>query len=217
MIEKKSREIRAFETNASGFFPSTLSSDRMNYFQGGGVRVKPRPTPTTMLTTTSEGVELHPQAKRNGSKSTTSSNVMAGPTAVPPSPESPLSVPFFPTSFSTLLQQPSPTKPAPPTQQQQQQQRTSSRPHSSRVQQPTQFQGLPSPPLYPLHPSSSPSRPIRIITASQYAALYKSYQNVLLPEKTLFPWLHGGAEVPFSSASAYFGYRKGNACEAPKK
>lgn len=58
--------------------------------------------------------------------------------------------------------------------------------------------------------------PIKRITAGEYAVLYANHVNEALPESSLFPYLHGGADIPNTSAANYFGFAKGAAASVPK-
>lgn len=57
---------------------------------------------------------------------------------------------------------------------------------------------------------------IRVISAAELAKLQVQYSKEKLPEHVLFPWLHGGADVPYSPASQYFGFHRGTAATPPR-
>jgi hypothetical protein len=54
------------------------------------------------------------------------------------------------------------------------------------------------------------------ITAAEYAVLYHNYINQALPESSLFPYLHGGADIVNTPAASYFGFKKGDAAVVPE-
>lgn len=109
--------------------------------------------------------------------------------------------PHFRPSFLSRSSLPTPPpRPSPP--------RTTSlppRPHGLALD-PSQF------PL--LDPTSS--YPIRALSAAQFAQVHKKYADTAVEEQVLFPWLHGGADVPYSSASQYFGFPRGEAAGVPR-
>lgn len=57
---------------------------------------------------------------------------------------------------------------------------------------------------------------IKVVTAAQYAALQYEANNLVLPERILFPWSHGGADVVDSPAANYFGFERGQSARTPK-
>ncbi|GAA5884779.1 hypothetical protein JCM6882_005390 [Rhodosporidiobolus microsporus] len=164
-------------------------------------------------------VQLHPQALRNPQPS--SSSASSSSSNNPPSPLA--TTPFFPSLDSLLPSHaPSPSHSAPSSSS-----TTSSstpRAHSrmQHPQQPLDLELAPShglvdldPHAYPLY-SLAPHVPeIRILSATQYAQLQDRYSRVKLPEQELFPWAHGGADLPHTAAAQYFGFARGKAAEAP--
>lgn len=67
-----------------------------------------------------------------------------------------------------------------------------------------------------LAPLPGSTTPVHILTAEQYASLARACNELQLPTDELFPWLHAGADVPHSNASAYFGYHPGHAAKVPR-
>lgn len=154
-------------------------------------------------------VQMHPQAQRNAHPSTSSSS---------PSPSPLASTPFFPSLDSILPPSRLPTP-----------RRASSHAPSSGPTpraSPHLAQHIQQPPshglihldanVYPRYSLSSNSPRIHVLTASQYADLQEQYSRVKLPEKEMFPWAHGGADLPHSAAAQYFGFQRGTAAEVPK-
>ncbi|BGP06647.1 tyrosine/serine/threonine protein phosphatase pps1 [Rhodotorula toruloides] len=69
--------------------------------------------------------------------------------------------------------------------------------------------------LYPLY-SLAPSAPeVRVLTAAEFAGIHDDYSRTQVPENELFPWCHGGADIPHSPAAHYFGFPRGKAAETP--
>lgn len=68
---------------------------------------------------------------------------------------------------------------------------------------------------FPLLDSTS-SYPVRTLSADQFAKVQRAYSEMVVPEEVLFPWLHSGADVPYSSASQYFGFTHGEAAQVPR-
>ncbi|GAA5946181.1 hypothetical protein JCM10213_001632 [Rhodosporidiobolus nylandii] len=147
-------------------------------------------------------VHMHPDVHRNPAPSSSSNTL-------PPSPLA--TTPFFP-SLDSLL--------------------PSSTPSTSSSTVPTARRGpstTPTPSLnpsrtashgldtdasrYPLYSSHGPH--IHILSASDYADLHDRHARVKLPEREMFPWAHGGADLPHSAAAHYFGYARGKAAEVP--
>lgn len=70
--------------------------------------------------------------------------------------------------------------------------------------------------LYPLY-SLAPSAPeVRVLTAAEFAGIHDDYSRTQVPENELFPWCHGGADIPHSPAAHYFGFPRGKAAETPR-
>lgn len=154
-------------------------------------------------------VQMHPQACRHA--------VPASDFASSSSPPSPLaSTPFFP-PLETIFPTPSPSAPArhhhgrnnthaprsPP-----RDASSSGRPSHSGLQV--------DPNAYPLYSLSHHAPQIRVLSAAQYAELHERDSRAKLDEKELFPWSHGGADVPDSAAARYFGFAYGQAASTPK-
>ena len=161
-------------------------------------------------------VQLHPQLLRNPlpSQSTAAQTSDAEDAAMPP--PSPLATtPFFPgldailptathrTSSRRPSPSPSPLRTAPP----QQQPPRVVPAHGLVSLDATKF------PLY----STTPGTPsVRVLSAHEFAHLHEQYCRVKLPESELFPWAHGGADIPHSAAAHYFGFRRGQAAKPPR-
>ncbi|GAA5842339.1 hypothetical protein JCM11251_003988 [Rhodosporidiobolus azoricus] len=162
----------------------------------------------------SSRVQLHPQAMRNPQPSTSTSS-SSNP---PPSPLA--TTPFFP-SLDSLLPSHAPSTSRTLTPSSVSPSTSTGTPRAaSRQQHPTSL--MPSHGLvdldasaYPLY-SLAPHVPeIRILSASQYAQLQDRYSRVKMPEQELFPWMHGGADLPHTPAAHYFGFAKGKAAQVP--
>lgn len=135
-------------------------------------------------------VALHPQQSRSGQQQHESAQVVDS-----------FASPFFP-KLESLLPSPPPRRPSlTPTQS-----NYSSYPaaHGLSHLNPDNF------------PRFSTHGDLRVISAEQYAQLQHEYSLHKLPEEVLFPWLHGGADVPFSPAAAYFGFTRGTATAPPR-
>ncbi|GAA5969879.1 hypothetical protein JCM11641_008072 [Rhodosporidiobolus odoratus] len=151
-------------------------------------------------------VQLHPQAHRNPQPSSSSSQS--------PSPLS--TTPFFPSLDSLLPAHASTSRIPTP-------RRTSSSSDTPTPRaSPLQHSQPPSHGLadldsstYPLY-SLAPNAPeIRSLTAPQYADLQDRYSHSRMSEKEMFPWAHGGADLPHSAAAQYFGFPRGKCAQAP--
>ncbi|KAK4047558.1 tyrosine/serine/threonine protein phosphatase pps1 [Microbotryomycetes sp. JL201] len=57
---------------------------------------------------------------------------------------------------------------------------------------------------------------IHVLTADEYARWARRHTRLTLPERELFPWSHGGADMPFTPASQYFGFATGRAAQTPR-
>ncbi|BGP68978.1 tyrosine/serine/threonine protein phosphatase pps1 [Rhodotorula toruloides] len=163
-----------------------------------------------MFTLQQPHVHLHPQNQRNPQPApahSPSSSTNKSPLA---------SSPFFP-GFDALLR----TTHTPET-------------HSTRAHSPPStdttraIRPLPAPHLAPAHGLTSldathyplyslaPSAPeIRVLTAAEFANIHDDYSRTQVPENELFPWCHGGADIPHSPAAHYFGFPRGKAAETP--
>ncbi|GAA6061410.1 hypothetical protein JCM10212_004468 [Sporobolomyces blumeae] len=163
-------------------------------------------------------VQMHPQASRHvvvpRPECSTSSASTDGASPDASSLPSPLATsPFFPQldsilppSHTTLRRSPSLRPPASSPAASTPTPATSARSHSGLQVDPTQY------PLYSLAPHAPP---IRVITAAQYAELHERESKANLDEKELFPWSHGGADVPDSLATRYFGFATGQCAKTP--
>lgn len=164
-------------------------------------------------------VQMHPQASRAQ---------RVGGTKLPREPQQQqqqraFSTPFFP-SVDALLSAPDTVT-----------RRHTQSPFSSRTAEATDSTTRPRHGLvnldahkYPLlssrhvrwtHGCNAPVRlphDVRVMTADEYAQLAMDDSRCRLPEHELFPWAHGGADVPFSPASQYFGSEHGTAAQAPR-
>ncbi|BGP23389.1 tyrosine/serine/threonine protein phosphatase pps1 [Rhodotorula toruloides] len=155
-------------------------------------------------------VHLHPQTARTQQPAPSSSSS-------PPTNKSPLAAtPFFP-AFDQLVH----TTHSPETH--------STRAHSPPSTESRPLIALPACELAPDHGLSSldahryplyslaPTAPeIRVLTAAEFAHIHDDYSRTLLPEQELFPWCHGGADIPHSPAAHYFGFPRGKAAETPR-
>lgn len=166
-------------------------------------------------------VQLHPQLLRNPLPSQSAAD--AAPTsdaedAAMPPPSPLATTPFFPgldailptassaTTHRTSSRRPSPLRSAAPQQQQQQQARV------------VPAHGLVSldPTAFPLYSTTPGTPPVRVLSAHEFAHLHEQHCRVKLPESELFPWAHGGADIPHSAAAHYFGFRRGQAAKPPR-
>ncbi|GAA5872276.1 hypothetical protein JCM8547_004799 [Rhodosporidiobolus lusitaniae] len=159
-----------------------------------------------MLSSHQPTVAMHPEALRNPQPSSSSSSS--------PSPSPLASTPFFPSLDSLLPSHMSSRNPTP------------RRADSSSAPTPRASPRLVSLPVQPSHglvnldanayPRYSNNSPeIHVLTAAQYANLADQHARVKLPEKELFPWAHGGADIPHTAAAQYFGFQRGTAAEVP--
>lgn len=164
-------------------------------------------------------VQLHPQLLRNPLPSQSAAAAAqtsdAEDAAMPP--PSPLATtPFFPgldtilptATHRTSSRRPSPSpSPLRTTAPPQQQQRRVVPAHGLVSLDATAF------PLY----STTPGTPqVRVLSAHEFAHLHEQHCRVKLPESELFPWAHGGADIPHSAAAHYFGFRRGQAAKPPR-
>ncbi|KAK4047764.1 tyrosine/serine/threonine protein phosphatase pps1 [Microbotryomycetes sp. JL221] len=56
---------------------------------------------------------------------------------------------------------------------------------------------------------------IRVMSANEYAQVERQHSRLCLPERELFPWSHGGADIAWTPASEYFGYSAGQQAPTP--
>ncbi|GAA5935872.1 tyrosine/serine/threonine protein phosphatase PPS1 [Sporobolomyces koalae] len=156
-------------------------------------------------------VQMHPQASRHACPAPAP---VPAPAAVAAS--SPLaSTPFFP-SLDTIFPQPvHESHPIDATLHQQPSSRRAfpSRSSSAHASRAAGLQVDPS--AYPLYSNSSHAPQIRVLSAAEYAELHERDSKAKLNEKELFPWSHGGADVPDSAAARYFGFAPGKAAKTP--
>lgn len=168
-------------------------------------------------------VQLHPQASRHPQPAPAPSTASSPPSVNSASPLA--STPFFP-ALETLLPSsttlhtkvPSPLRsPAssagPPTP------RTSSRQHQHRDASsclPAHGLSQLAPDKYPRYSNASHAPEIRVLSARQYAELEHEHSRVELPERELFPWSHGGADLAHTPATQYFGFARGDAAKTPR-
>ncbi|GAA6002294.1 tyrosine/serine/threonine protein phosphatase PPS1 [Rhodotorula paludigena] len=158
-------------------------------------------------------VQLHPQASRT-------QRSPAASTSSSPSSNSPLAAtPFFPAldslvsprspshSGQSLRRSPSASSPTTPRASSRQQQQQAATPRHG-------LTGLDAA-QFPLYSLASTVPEIRVLTAEEYAVLHEAHSRVKLPETELFPWSHGGADLPYSPAASYFGFEKGKAAPTP--
>ncbi|GAA6007718.1 hypothetical protein JCM11491_003939 [Sporobolomyces phaffii] len=153
-------------------------------------------------------VQMHPQASRHACPSSSPR------VASSPSPSPLASTPFFP-QLEALFPSPSTSghrqhahanahAPAP------------ARPFPSTSSTDASHSGLRvDPSIYPLYSLSLHAPQIRVLSAAQYAELHERDSRSKLDEKELFPWSHGGADVPDSAAARYFGFSHGKAAKVP--
>lgn len=120
------------------------------------------------------------------------------------------STPFFPRLDSLIPCPPRPTRrpSLTPTQSTYNTREQQQRPAAGLVQLDAQ--------RFPLFSTQQGAAEIRVITAEQFTQLHHEYSLQKLPEEVLFPWLHGGADIPYSPASQYFGFSKGTAATPPR-
>ncbi|GAA6031732.1 hypothetical protein JCM8097_001957 [Rhodosporidiobolus ruineniae] len=163
-------------------------------------------------------VQMHPQAHRNPAPSSSSASSSSSNTTPTPSPLA--SSPFF-EGIDTLLPSSTSTHPATATRTPTPRRASSSSTPSSSSRR-TSTDQLPLHGLtdldctvYPLYSNSTHSPEIRVLSAAQYARLHDQHQRVQLPEKQLFPWAHGGADIPHTAAAHYFRFTRGQAAEVP--
>ncbi|GAA5866831.1 hypothetical protein JCM3774_001815 [Rhodotorula dairenensis] len=68
---------------------------------------------------------------------------------------------------------------------------------------------------FPLYSNVNGAPQVRLLSAHEFAHLHEQHCRVKLPETELFPWAHGGADIPYSAAAHYFGFRRGHAAKSP--
>ncbi|GAA5976901.1 hypothetical protein JCM10908_005669 [Rhodotorula pacifica] len=163
-------------------------------------------------------VQLHPQLLRNPLPSSHHLAQVEDDEDAAMPPPSPLATsPFFPgldtilpSSSTTTLPRMSSRRPSPaaspsPT----------STPTSSSKTAPAHGLTSLDARAFPLY-STTPGTPeLRVLSAHEFAHLHEQHCRVKLPETELFPWAHGGADVPYSAAAHYFGFRRGHAAKPP--
>ncbi|GAA5948555.1 hypothetical protein JCM3765_004923 [Sporobolomyces pararoseus] len=145
-------------------------------------------------------VQMHPQACRHALPS--SSSLSSPSSNSTPSPLA--STPFFPQLESIF--------PTPSTSRLEQHER---RAPTSRLDASSHSGLQVDPSVYPLYSLSHHAPQIRVLSASQYAELHERDSKSKLDEKELFPWSHGGADLPDSAAARYFGFGYGQAAKTP--
>ncbi|GAA5903547.1 tyrosine/serine/threonine protein phosphatase PPS1 [Sporobolomyces salmoneus] len=148
-------------------------------------------------------VQMHPQASRHAVPPSSTSSAAPSPLA---------SSPFFPKLDSIFPNSSSTRRHA----QQQHQSHAHSNPTPLDASRQTSPRGLQvDASIYPLYSLSHHAPQIRVLSASEYADLHERDSRAKLDEKELFPWSHGGADVPDSAASKYFGFGCGQAAKTP--
>ncbi|GAA6050787.1 hypothetical protein JCM3770_001645 [Rhodotorula araucariae] len=68
---------------------------------------------------------------------------------------------------------------------------------------------------YPRYSNAKYFPDIRVLSAREYAELEDAHSRIELPEKVLFPWSHGGADIAHTPATQYFGFPRGSAAKTP--
>lgn len=162
-------------------------------------------------------VQLHPQLLRNPlpSHSAAAAQTAGAEDAAMPPPSPLATTPFFPGLDSILppaTHRTSSRRPSP-----------SPSPSPLRTTAPPQPRVVPAHGLvsldasnFPLYSTTAGTPQVRVLSAHEFAHLHEQYCRVKLPETELFPWAHGGADVPHSAAAHYFGFRRGQAAKPPR-
>ncbi|GAA5973075.1 hypothetical protein JCM21900_004579 [Sporobolomyces salmonicolor] len=162
-----------------------------------------------MLAASPVAVQLHPTAQRHPAPVAPSDSLNSPPSPLATTPFFPQIDAIFPEHSQSSSQVSTPRRVS-------SNQATPSSSTPSSLRSVASHGGLQVDPLaYPLY-SLAPNAPeIRVLTAEQYAELHERDARAKLVEKELFPWSHGGADLPYTPATQYFGFSKGKAAAAP--